>query len=88
VRLWDQYWGWTGGNIGAMPMQAAITAAVTLLLRKPIKKAWHRAVGDRADIDDIRRAAAAARMIAADLYEHHTGRVHPDAPGPDKKGTP
>jgi hypothetical protein len=80
LHLWDHYWSWVGGNVGAMPLQAAITVAATLLLRKPIKKAWRRAVGERADIEDIRRAAAAAHKIAADLFEHHTGSAHQDAP--------
>ena len=33
-------------------------------------------VGERADIEDIRRVAAAAHKIAADLFEHHTGSAH------------
>ena len=77
---WHHYWAWVGGNVGAMPLQAVITVAATLLLRKPIKRAWHRAVGDRADIEDIRRMAAAAHRISADLFERHTGEAHPDAP--------
>ena len=80
IRLWDHYWSWVGGNVGAMPLQAVITVAATLALRKPIKRAWRRAVGDRADIEDIRRMAAAAHRISADLFEHHTGSAHPDAP--------
>ena len=79
-NLWHHYWQWTGGNVGAMPLQALITVIATLLLRKPIKKAWHRAIGERADIEDIRAAAAAAHRIAADLFERHTGEAHPDAP--------
>ena len=80
IRLWDHYWSWVGGNVGAMPLQAVITVAATLALRKPISRAWKRAVGDRADIEDIRRMAAAAHRISADLFERHTGEAHPDAP--------
>ena len=81
IRLWDHYWSWVGGNVGAMPLQAVITVAATLLLRKPVKRAWHRLVGEHADVEDIRRMAAAAHKIAADLYEHTTGERHPAAPG-------
>jgi hypothetical protein len=63
-----------------MPLQALITVAATLLLRKPVSRAWHRLVGERADVEDIRKAAAAAHKIAADLFEHHTGERHQDAP--------
>lgn len=80
---WHHYWQWTGGNIGAMPLQALITAAAALLFRKPLRRAWHAAVGERADLDDLRRAAAAAHKIAADLHEHITGEQHPHAPGKD-----
>lgn len=80
IGLWHHYWKWVGANVGAMPLQALITAAATLLLRKPLRRAWHALVGERADIKDIRRAAAAAHRIAADLFEHHTGERHQDAP--------
>ena len=78
------YWAWVGGNVGAMPLQAVITVAATLLLRKPVSKAWHRLVGERAEIEDIRRAAAAAHKIAADLHEHLTGEAHSHAPGKEE----
>ena len=87
ANWWHHYWSWVGGNVGAMPLQAAITVAATLLLRKPIKRAWHRTIGDRADIEDIRRMAAAAHRISADLFEHHTGSAHPDAPDKPGEGT-
>jgi hypothetical protein len=77
---WHHYWAWTGGNIGAMPLQAVIAAVAGLLLRKPLKRAWRHAVGDHADVEDIRRMAAAAHRISADLFEHHTGSAHPLAP--------
>lgn len=31
------------------------------------------------------RQAKAAHRIAADLYQHHTGRAHPDAPGSESE---
>ena len=77
---WHHYWSWAGSNIGAMPAQAVIATGAGLLLRKPIKRQWHHLVGDRADVEDIRRMAAAAHRISADLFEHHTGSAHPDAP--------
>lgn len=70
-HAWHQYWAWAGGNIGAMPLQALITAVVTFIFRGPIG----RVLGGRAARD-----AAAARRIAADLYRNHTGQPHPDAP--------
>lgn len=75
-----RYWDWVGGNIGAMPLQALITVIATLALQKPLRKFWHRLVGERADIEDVRRMAADARQIAADLFEHSTGERHPAAP--------
>ena len=81
VSWWHHYWAWTGGNVGAMPLQALIAAVAGLVLRKPLRRLWQHIVGERADVEDIRRAAAAAHKIAADLFEHHTGEAHPDAPG-------
>jgi hypothetical protein len=80
IALWHQYWGWVGGNVGAMPLQFLITVAAGLAFLKPLKKLWHRVVGDKADLDDVRRAAAAAHRIAADLHEKLTGEAHPHAP--------
>lgn len=80
MSAWHAYWAWCGSNIGAMPLQAIVTVAVTLIFLKPLKWAWHKVFGERADVEDIRRAAAAAHKIAADLFEHHTGGAHPDAP--------
>jgi hypothetical protein len=75
------YWTWVGGNVGAMPLQAVIAAATAVLLRKPAARLWRQLVGERADLEDVRRAAEAAHRIAADLFEHHTGNKHQDAPG-------
>lgn len=74
------YWNLTGGNILAMPLEFVIGIVAGLLFGKPLRRLWHRIFGERADIEDIRRAAAAAHRIAADLFEHHTGEAHPDAP--------
>jgi hypothetical protein len=70
-HLWHQYWAWTGGNVGAMPLQALITGAAGFLFRNPLGRLLGR---------DALKEARAARRIAADLFEHHTGRPHPDAP--------
>ena len=79
------YWSWTGGNVGAMPLQALIAAVAGLVFRKPLRRAWHATVGDRADLEDVKRMAASAHQIAADLFEHHTGERHPDAPGNESR---
>jgi hypothetical protein len=82
-QAWHAYWAWVGGNIGAMPLQAFITAVVgfaaTVLLRPLIRRlwAWVKRELNRPALEE----AKAARKIAADLYMHHTGRPHPDAPG-------
>lgn len=80
MSLWHHYWNWVGGNVGAMPLQGVIAAAFAIVFRKPVSRAWHRLVGEHADLDDIRQAAAAAHRIAADLFERHTGEAHPHAP--------
>ena len=71
ARLWDAYWAWAGGNIGALPLEALITAVAGFVFRGPIR----RFVGGEAARD-----AKAARKIAADLHKRLTGRAHPDAP--------
>lgn len=81
VTWLGHYWAATGGNIEAMPLQAAITVVATLLLRKHVARWWHRIVGDKADLEDVKRMAEAAQRIAADLFEHHTGQQHEAAPG-------
>ena len=87
VSWWHHYWAWVGGNIGAMPLQALITVGATLILRKPIGRAWRRLVGEKADIEDVKRMAAAAHRIAADLFEHHTGERHEAAPDRESEGS-
>jgi hypothetical protein len=80
IALWDRYWAWVGGNVGAMPLQALITIAATLVFLKPLRRLWRRLFGEKADLEDIRRAAAAAHRIAADLHERLTGEAHEHAP--------
>jgi hypothetical protein len=82
ARYWDQYWAWTGGNIGAMPLQALITAVVIRLLWRPLTRLWTRALGEHPSIKEARAAASAAHQIVADLFEHVTGEAHPQAPPP------
>jgi len=81
------YWAATAGNVEAMPLQALITVMATLVLRKPIARWWRRAVGERADIEDVKRMAESARRIAADLFEHQTGGRHKDAPEHESEGS-
>jgi hypothetical protein len=83
---WHHYWSWVGGNIGAMPLQAVIAGAAGVAFRKPLRRAYHAIVGERADLEDLRRAATAAHKIAADLFEHHTGEKHPHSPGTESEG--
>ena len=81
------YWTAAGGNIEAMPLQAVITVAATLLLRKHVARWWHHLVGERADLEDVKRLAESAHRIAADLFEHSTGGAHPDAPDNESEGS-
>ncbi len=74
------YWDWAGSNIGAMPGCGLVALAFTVAFRKPVSRLWRWIVGEKAEIEDIRRAAAAAHRIAADLYRHHTGEAHEHAP--------
>jgi hypothetical protein len=85
-HAWHQYWAWTGGNVGAMPLQALISAVVALLLAVVLRPLWRRlwAWLKRELSRPALEEAKAARRIAADLYEHHTGRPHPDAPDSGK----
>jgi hypothetical protein len=83
------YWEWAGSNIGAMPGCALagvlVGAPLTWLFRDRIGRGlsgwWRRHLGHGAEIDELRATAGKAHRIAADLYLHHTGSHHPDAPG-------
>lgn len=55
-------------------------AVIGVVFRARIMRLWRRLVGERADIEDVKRMAAAAQRIAADLFEHHTGQRHSAAP--------
>lgn len=78
---YDGYWPqWVIQNILPTIACAAAAAVLGVIYRKRILAWWHRIVGERADLEDMRAAAAAAHRIAADLWEHHCGRPHPDAP--------
>jgi len=79
--LWHHYWAWTGGNVGAMPLQGILAVLFAVCFRKPLARWWHKHFGAQADLREIRDIAAAAHRIAADTYRHHTGHEHPDAPG-------
>lgn len=81
---WDAYWTWVGGNVGAMPLEALITAAVTLLLVRPWRRLWRKVAGEHPAARAAAAAeehAAAARQILADLFRHATGEEHELAPG-------
>jgi hypothetical protein len=82
LRAWDAYWHWAGSNIGAMPAETLITVVATLVFQKPIRallallrRDAHEGLG-KAQAD-----AEAARVIAADLYRHVTGKEHPIGTG-------
>jgi hypothetical protein len=81
-HAWHQYWAWTGGNVGAMPLQALIGVVVSLLLAVVLRPLWRRlwAWLKRELSRPALEEAKAARRIAADLFEHNTGRPHPAAP--------
>jgi hypothetical protein len=79
-------WG-TAGNLVAAVLCAAAAAAWGWLFRYRIKEWWARIHPHGDAITEIREMAAAARRIAADTYEHHTGERHPDSP-PRKDSQP
>jgi hypothetical protein len=81
-HLWHQYWAWTGGNVGAMPLQFVITVVVSVFAALVLRPLWRRLwAWLKAELGAAaHEEAKAARRIAADLFEHHTGRPHPDAP--------
>jgi hypothetical protein len=85
VHLWHEYWSWVGGNVGAVPLELPADALLTLLgtavFWRPLTRAarrahaWLHSERDRR-LDLAQEDAAAARKIAADLYEHVTGEKH------------
>lgn len=74
------WWQWVIQNILPTVVCSAAAVAFAVIFRARVARWWHQLVGDRADIEDLRRAAAAAQRIAADLFEHHTGERHSAAP--------
>jgi len=76
-----RYWDWVGGNIGAMPLEAVITAIVAFLARRPLARAigWFRRESNKAAREALLEARM-ARKIMADLYRETTGRDHENAP--------
>jgi len=86
VRWLSWYWDWAGSNIGAMPACGLLAAGFAIGCRKPLARWWHKHFGVRAELAEIRDAAAAAHRIAADLFEHHAGHAHPCAPHRESEG--
>lgn len=78
------YWGWAGGNIGSVPACGAEAVVFAVCFRKPAAAWWHRHFGAKADLAEIKAIAESGQRIAADLFEHHVGRAHPDAPSERK----
>jgi voltage-gated potassium channel len=64
-----------GGRLIAAAIILTSIPAVTILFAR--LTSWH--VSQHA-LADVREAAQKAHKIAADLYRHHTGEQHPDAP--------
>src|SRR5579859_808456 len=73
------------GNVGAMPLCGAVAGVAAFLFRDRIGHAlsgwWHRHLGHKNELAEIRELAAKAHRIAADAYRHQVGEHHPDAPG-------
>ena len=88
MRPWyDDYWvQWTFQNIVPTYVCLLAGAAIGVIFRDRIMRAWRRMVGDRADIEDVKRMAESACRIAADLFEHQTGGRHKDAPEHESEG--
>lgn len=82
TRPWyDGYWWqWVFQNIIPTYVCLIAGAVIGFVFRGPISRLWRRAFGEKADIEDVKRMAAAAQRIAADLFEHHTGQRHQAAP--------
>ena len=74
-HAWCRYWDWAGSNVGAMPLCGLLGGLSAVLFRKRLGALWRKHSG--AD------AAEKAHRIAADLFGHHLGRPHPDAPDQD-----
>lgn len=80
------FWGEIEGNVLAMPVCGVLATAAALVFRRWLARAWHWLVGEHLDMADVRRDAAAARKIMADLHEELTGRRHELHPAGGEKG--
>lgn len=89
MRTFLLFFAWPGGavwgNVWAMPLCGAVAAVSAFLLRDRLGSAmrgwWRRHdIGHGHEIAEIRELAAKAHRIAADTYQHQTGKPHPDAP--------
>jgi hypothetical protein len=81
------YWDYTGGNVAAMPLCGLVAVVSAVCFRKPLARWYHKHLGMRAELAEIRELAAKAHRIAADTYRHQTGQHHPDAPDRTGPGT-
>lgn len=77
------YWELIRVNIYALPPEFIIGAIFGIAVDRPLRKWWKKNFGMKAELEDIRAVAGHARSIAADLFEHHTGEVHPIMNGVD-----
>lgn len=88
LHLLHSYWGWTGGNIAAMPLEALAAALAGLLFRRPLatlaRWARRKLLADvHGRLDEIHETARAAHRISADTHKALTAQDHPAAP-PEK----
>lgn len=89
--LWADFGLPVWPNVGAMPVCGVIAAVAAFVFRDKIGHSlsswYHRHLGHKAELAEIRDLAAKAHRIAADAYRHQTGQHHPDAP-PRTEGRP
>jgi hypothetical protein len=84
-HLLRAYWGLAGGNVIALPLEAAVAGLSGLLLRKPLARLAKRARAKllaevHGRLDGIEDATRAAHRISADTHKRVTGKDHPAAP--------
>lgn len=82
--LYAVAWLATWGNNAAWLESLAVAGVAVYVKRDAIGRRtadWRaRHHPHNAALAEIRETAAAALRIAADTYEHHAGRRHPDSP--------
>lgn len=71
AHAWKDYWAWTGGNIGAMPLEFVITTAVTWLFRKKVA-AFMRRFAETA-VSEVHEHLARVHEEIRNLRESHEG---------------